>query len=140
MAPLPAGYRIVGGLSIAYALVMAGFLALGVFGSGPPPLRNAVDVLVAVTFVLTPLPLLLAGFLLCSSQAATRATAWLLFIAGLLLLAKAAAVTLAVHQALTHPTSSTAGLAVLLVPVIIMPASMWGVVVLFTGVFLGRRL
>jgi hypothetical protein len=139
MEPLPAGYRTVGGLSLAYALIMAGFITLAVLGSGIPPMKDPADWFVALTLVVTPLPLLVGGFLLCSNQAAPRATAWILFIAGLLLLLKAFAVTVLVHQALTHPKGSTAGLAVLLVPAIIMPASIWGTVVLFAGVLLERR-
>ncbi len=140
MDSLPAGYKLVGGLSLGYSFIMAGFLALSISSGSATSLTDAVDILVAAMFVLTPAPLFLAGFLLCFSQTAGRLTVWTLLIAGLLLLAKAAAVTLLVLQALTRPTSSTSVLALVLVPVFIMPASIWGVVVLLTVNLLRNRI
>jgi hypothetical protein len=144
MHKLPARYRTVGGLSIAYATLMAVFLVFSVSNmplTGAPKLQHAVDWLVVGAFVLTPLPLLLGGFRLCSKKAATRETTWLLFIAGLLLLLKAFALTLALYQELAHTHSGTAGLgAFVALTFIIMPASIWGVVVLFTAALLDLRL
>src|SRR6516162_2084067 len=124
------GFRVVAGLSNIYAMVMGGFVVL-IFSNPKSAPRDEYDWLMAVTFVLTPLPLLIGGVLVFSKNlTAVRAGSWLLGIAGLLLLAKAFVVSLAVIHELRHPSSSTGALIIFLVPMIVMPASIWGIVVL----------
>jgi hypothetical protein len=141
MQTLSSGYRVVGGLSAVYAAVMAGLLVSGAANSPNSWPRDALNWFLAVLFVLSPLALVVAGVLLYTKQAATlRAARWALGIAGVLLLLKAFVVTLAVVQEFKHSTSSTGVLIVVLVPMIITPASIWAVVVLVTSISLDRHL
>ena len=141
MEALPSGYRLVGGLSAVYAVAMGAFLALIVADPHASAPRDAVEWLGAGTFVLSPLALLLGGVLLFTKSTATlRAASWVLAFAGLLLLVKAFVVTCVIVEEFRHPTSSTGSLILILVPMIVMPASIWAVVVLLTSFFLARRL
>jgi hypothetical protein len=134
----------IGGLSIAYALVMGACVALWTRlpGQDYRPISETVLWMLAGTFVLAPLPLLLGGALLLSGKAAMLRTAsWALGIAGVLLLLKAFAVTLAVGEGLRKSKDPLdVPVFVAFVPFIIMPAAIWGGVVLVTGYLLERRL
>jgi hypothetical protein len=146
MRRLPAGYHIIGGLSIAYALVMGGCVVLwiGLAFNEYGPLSETVLWMLAGTFMLAPLPLLLGGVLLLSSKAAMLRTAsWTLGIAGVLLLLKSYAVRLAVVELLRNPKLRDPLAAAVdygSVLFVIVPAAIWGSVVLVTGYLLQRRL
>ncbi|MBX9627138.1 MAG: hypothetical protein K2X82_25270 [Gemmataceae bacterium] len=142
MRALPTGYRFVGALSIAYALVMVTFLAQLATSPVPPPFpARPVEWFLAVTFALGPLVLLPAGVLLVTAkQPATLRRAGLLSAgAGVVLLLKALAVTIGVVQELTHPTDAQSGLVLVFVPMFIMPGSIWAVTLLATGALLVRH-
>lgn len=140
--PLPAGYRVVGGLSIAYALVMTAFLVFVAAASEKLPAPAGVlDWLTAAAFILAPVCLLLGGCaLFARSPGVLRGASAALVAAAAVLLLKAGVVTAGVVQELRAPTSSTGVLVVFNIPLVIMPASIWAVAVLVTGIALGRRL
>jgi hypothetical protein len=138
MEALPPAYRFVGVLSAVYALVMGAFLALIIAVPLTPAQMDAVKWLAAGTFVLSPLALLLGGVLLFTKTTATlRAARWVLAFAGLLLLVKAFVVTCVIVEEYRKPDGS---LILIWVPILVMPAPIWGVVVLLTSFFLARRL
>jgi hypothetical protein len=139
---LPVGYRVVGGISVAYAVLMGLVLVLvasAALNQSPP--RGALDWLGIAAFVLSPVALFTSGCLLFARrEPALRLSAWASMIAAAVLLCKAGLVSLATVQELQHPTSSTGVLVIFNIPLIIMPASMWAVIVFATGVNLVRRI
>jgi hypothetical protein len=142
---IPTGCRIVGALSIAYGLVM--LVCLASLGShlaadvSKGVQVSAKDAPLVGVFTLTPLPVILAGALLITPVAGSRATVWIVGIAALLLLFKALATTLWVVQTFTQPKDALDPLAaVIAVPMFIMPSSIWGVVMMWTAVSLSGRL
>jgi hypothetical protein len=139
---LPTGYRAVGWLSIAYALLMGLFV---VFGLAITPIvpapQDFLDWLAAAVFVISPLGLLLGGCLLLSNNPPTLGAASLVLIAtGVVLFLKAAVVTATTVRELRRPNSSTSVLVIVNVPLLIMPASIWAVTILGTGFLVRRRL
>src|SRR5262245_43555154 len=105
MGTLPVGYRFVGALSIAFALLMGSFVTRIIVDPPDPSFpSNAVDWLLVGVLILAPLPLLLGGALLFSVRpAALRATPWVLGVASVMLLLKAVVVPLAMIQSLKTP-------------------------------------
>src|SRR5262249_42711825 len=88
---LPVGYRVVGGISVAYAALMG--LVLVLFASAAlnqSPPRGALDWLGIAAFVLSPVALFTSGCLLFArSEPALRRGAWASMIAAAVLLCKA---------------------------------------------------
>lgn len=140
MPALSKGYRVAGGLSVAYAILMGAFWSFFVAAEGWPAPQGGLDWLVVAVLALTPLSLLLGGgLLLARSPSAWRAAGPVLLASAAMLFVKAAAVTAATVQELRHPTSSTGALVALNIPLMIMPASIWGVVAGAVGLRLSRR-
>ncbi len=143
---VPTGCRVVGALSLVYALAMLGWLGLMGTSIASDADRNRVemspaDVLMIGAFILTPLPVLVGGTLLLITAARSRVTTGIVSVAGLLLLLKAMATTFWVVQTFAHPKGALAPLAaVIAVPVFIMPSSIWAVVMISTAIGLHRRI
>jgi len=145
-AGIPTSDRGVGAVSFVYGLVMIAFLVPMGAGMWADMSRHALqlgamDVILIGSLILAPVPMLLAGIRLNMKGAATRANVWLLEIAAALLLFKALAVTLWIVQTLNHPKGALDGLAAIaMVPIWIMPSSIWGMILLRTARSLSRRL
>jgi hypothetical protein len=139
---IPAGYRVVGWISMAYAALLGVYLGFLVSNAGGRVPRVPVVQLVLAAFLLPPAVLFASACLLLTrGQTALRVGVWVSIAAGPFLLLGAILASL-----MTLGLSSTEGRiwgvfpAWGTIPLIIMPTSIWALIVLITGVTLGRRL
>jgi hypothetical protein len=143
---LPAGYLVVGGLSIFFALGMgsnAVRIGISVLAGQTPAPTTFVEWAMAAAFILPPLPLLVGGILLFAKTHRKLYVARVaLLLSSAILLLTAALVIFTIVEDFKHSTrSDTAyGLAFAVCIAIAGPALIWALVVLATGIMLGRRL
>jgi hypothetical protein len=147
MEPLPAGFRVVGALSAVYATVTGGCFAAALVAAqvSPDPNPRKVppgtipDWLVVFAFAWTSLVTLLAGCLLFIPSGWARRVARLSLLAAALGLALEAALMIPVTLDAAK-SSSTGGLAIFVTGPVFVTAAILALVVLITGVKLGRYL
>jgi hypothetical protein len=143
---LPAGYLVVGGLSIFFALSLASNaikIGIGILMGKTPAPATLVEWAMAAPFILPPLPLLVGGVLLFAKtpQKWNAARVALLLSSAIFLLAAALVVFSGVDSYQHSNGSDTAGgLAMAVTVAFAGPALIWAAVVLVTGIKLGRRL
>jgi hypothetical protein len=143
---LPTAYLVVGGLSIFFALGVAkNAITIGIgilLGKSPAPATPA-EWAWAAAFILPPLPLLVGGILLFAKTPPKLSVARVaLLLSSAILLLTAAFLILSIVGDFEHNTRSetAGGLALAVMVAIAGPALIWAVVVLVTGIMLGRRL
>lgn len=136
MSRLPLGYRMVGGVSIGYAVVSTTFQMLG-YGAGYwdlPAFTAHREWLKLLTFASSSGLLAIGGFLLLSSfSSRQRWAGFPLLLAAMLLAIQATNAIAALTRDPGDLSSKWGG------PVIILPASVWAMTILLTTVLLEQR-
>jgi hypothetical protein len=160
MGKLPAGYRVVGGISVAYGALL-GLLLVTILAAALEPLppgvvagpwstsnpywlRNWLDLIAG--WVLPPVALLLSGCLLFTrGQTALRSAAWASIVTAAVLLLQAGFLSMKAAQRIqlerSYPSFFAGdGPMWWAIPLFVIPPLIWAVVLFATGLRLRRRL